>query len=288
MNRRLLVSTTVIALTTVAVWAYPTYRSTGGAEDNCSQCHPGFIGGFSGPLHQLHLGTISECNACHTIPGSTPAPIKWEPGQPGCSGCHVVDGLVAHHTNAGAPPDSNGLACATCHPAVDPGPESDIPPFYPGGVDALSSVAGVLDPCDATDPDPNEDLDGDGSGLDNDGDLAYDEADPDCVVMGEPTELQLSKDEPEFTWNVAAGAPSYDLIRGLLSNLQLLFSVVDLGPVVCIEAASVDTQTERDENDPSPGDGFFYLVRSHGIGGTYGSSSGGLERVPASGDCPLP
>jgi hypothetical protein len=151
--------------------AYPNYNGT----PACDDCHPGFIGGFGGPLHQLHYSAMTnDCQNCHINPGDNP-PLS------NCAGCHVGTGLRLHHTNAGAPPDGNGLFCATCHPGDPaPPPENVPPPYY-----FLASVF-VQDPCFATPAPPGEDFDGDGLGLDNDGDLLYDQNDPDCSSV--PTE----------------------------------------------------------------------------------------------------
>jgi hypothetical protein len=167
---RLFVVTAMLALLCpVSVLAYPMYNGS----PSCDDCHPGFIGGFSGPLHQAHLLVITDCLLCHVAVGDNPPLSK-------CAGCHVEAGVVAHHDNAGAPPDGNGLFCVTCHPGLMPGPESTAPPYY-----ALASVL-VKDPCLGA-PAPGEDFTGDGQGLDNDGDLAYDEQDPDCALPVEDT-----------------------------------------------------------------------------------------------------
>jgi hypothetical protein len=83
-------------------------------------------------------------------------------------------GLRLHHLNANAPPDANGDLCSDCHtndPA--PSPESTVPVYY------LRADVNVKDPCSSTTAD-GEDVSGDNQGLDNDGDLVYDEADSDC------------------------------------------------------------------------------------------------------------
>ncbi|MDX1776637.1 MAG: hypothetical protein R3297_08640, partial [Desulfobulbales bacterium] len=183
MKKLSILSIFLFAIAAFAVWApsvdaYPEYQTANGAGDSCSQCHPGFDGGFAGPLHSIHLNYTNGCNSCHNAGGgSIPVLIGSSDGgaQPGCTGCHQADGLQEHHTNAGAPPDGNGLACATCHPNRSPVPENVPPPYYG------TSVSAIDDPC-SSQPPPGEDgdLQGDG-GLDNDGDLIYDEADPDCA-----------------------------------------------------------------------------------------------------------
>jgi hypothetical protein len=96
----------------------------------------------------------------------------------GCIGCHGAasdagapngDGLERHHIYAGV------STCAGCH---DPPPageqESALPPYY-GTVDT-----NVVAPCN-DDPSTSEDWNNDGQGIDNDGDLLYDGADPGCL-----------------------------------------------------------------------------------------------------------
>lgn len=83
----------------------------------------------------------------------------------------------------------------------------------------------------------------------------------------------------------------YNVIRGQLSNIVENMSTVDLGPVVCIEAASVDASTEGWEDPalPPSGEASFYLVEAvygDGSSDSYGTSSAGKPRSPGSGDCP--
>jgi hypothetical protein len=158
-------------------------------ELGCRPCHPGFQS--QGPLHQLHVGSsrmTNNCLLCHESPGDNPATAhSGDPAGQGCRGCHGVDngtaflwatGLRRHHRDAGAPPDAFGFVCATCHPDdPEPSPESTVPVYF------LRSDVHIDDPCSSQQP-GGEDWDGDGQGLDNDGDLLYDEMDPDCGATG--------------------------------------------------------------------------------------------------------
>ena len=88
-------------------------------------------------------------------------------------------------------------------------------------------------------------------------------------------------------WGNVSGASGYDVIRGNVSSLQIVSGQVNLGSLVCIENDSADTTTAPNHLDlavPSVGQAFFYLFRVSG--GTYGSSSAGLPRVPGPGSCP--
>lgn len=161
--------------------AYDSYRGNAGCDD----CHSSFIS--RGALHQMHVGDsqmTSTCQLCHTSTGDNPR--TWTSGVAGgqgCRGCHGVDngtalgwgaGLRAHHANAGAPADANGMFCADCHGGdPEPSPENTFPVYY------SRDDVNVNNPCVSVGA-GGEDWDGDTEGLDNDGDLAYDEADSDC------------------------------------------------------------------------------------------------------------
>ena len=83
-------------------------------------------------------------------------------------------------------------------------------------------------------------------------------------------------------------ALSYDVNRGRLGNITPTNTVIDLGPVVCIEDDSPDASTTGSEDLelPEPGTVFFYLVGYHdGTTSTYGSESANLPRAPGPGSC---
>ncbi len=89
-------------------------------------------------------------------------------------------------------------------------------------------------------------------------------------------------------WPAVAGALHYNVIRGNVENLVVTVEAYDLGPVVCIEAASPDTGTlgHEDAIDPAPGGIFFYLVEyDNGSRSGYGAESAAMPRMPSSGDC---
>jgi len=65
-------------------------------------------------------------------------------------------------------------------------------------------------------------------------------------------------------------------------------SFISLGPVLCIEAASLDTTTAGmpDPVDPGSGEVFLYLVEyDDGLASGYGTESAGAPEVPGSGAC---
>ncbi len=91
-----------------------------------------------------------------------------------------------------------------------------------------------------------------------------------------------------MSWAAVPGSSSYNVIRGQLANLADAGSFIGLGPVVCVEAHSLDTTTagHEDATLPAAGQAFFYLVEyNDGSASSYGSESSGAPHVPASGAC---
>lgn len=186
-------SAILVLLAASSVVAYDAYRMSGG-NASCYNCHNGFRN--EGPLHDLHVGSsqmTGTCTRCHTSVGDIPK--TWTSGSgDGCRGCHGRNngpgftwsaGLRLHHANAGAPADINGQYCVDCHTNDPvPDPENTLPPYY-GQPDV-----NISDPCVSTGA-GGEDFNNDGVGLDNDGDLLYDENDSDCGATG-------LGDTPEF------------------------------------------------------------------------------------------
>jgi predicted CXXCH cytochrome family protein len=166
------ISTALVTILATATFAYQTYEAVpGGVGASCATCHFGFQD--SGPLHEQHLSLNVGCYRCHEahriITVTTSLSID---GKRGCVGCHgrwedagydlISEGLGAglrqHHYNSGEE------SCQICHRDSIPSSytlvgEDAYPPFY---------VTDGLDPC--------TDI------LDNDGDLLYDETDPNCVL----------------------------------------------------------------------------------------------------------
>ena len=110
----------------------------------------------------------------------------------------------------------------------------------------------------------------------------------------EETRLTVSKRGDVGTPWVHFGDPfptGYDVIRGDLAAVGFAEDAVTLGDVICLrdDATAPDTNDYEDFEIPEPGQGFFYLSRSPTAAtpGSYGTGSGGLERIAASGDCVL-
>ncbi len=93
----------------------------------------------------------------------------------------------------------------------------------------------------------------------------------------------------QASWSPFFEAFSYDLIRGDRSQITQTATQVSLGPVVCIENDSPNTDNVGNEDNVTPplGATFFYLFRTQDpqVKGSYGRSTLGKLRVAASGDC---
>jgi hypothetical protein len=90
------------------------------------------------------------------------------------------------------------------------------------------------------------------------------------------------------SWGAVPDALHYNVIRGGLADVVQAGSFINLGPVICIESASLDTSTagSADPETPASGNVFFYLVEyDDGTASSYGSESARAPEVPASGAC---
>ena len=203
MKKKLTTCLTLVALLTLAILV-----SSAGAYDNyaggCDGCHGAFPGtapyvsnhdgvawknpttGANLNLHDGHrsymLGNASfsnsgTCNICHSGTSKTPVYLNSSNGGVAgfpaisCTGCHNGNGLREHHVNSGAD------TCYDCHGGGSPDPENVPPPYYFTPDTAHPNKP--TDPCNAN---GSESRIGLGSGLDNDGNLLYDAADPACTV----------------------------------------------------------------------------------------------------------
>lgn len=99
--------------------------------------------------------------------------------------------------------------------------------------------------------------------------------------------LKLAKtvDGIETNWTPVTGAvqtQDYDLLRGLLENLAVNGSTIDLGPIDCLAKTTAFTYF-TDVDLPVSGHPSFFLPRQ--IGGSWGQSTAGEERVPGTTNC---
>ncbi len=154
-----------LAVLGLVLLAAPTAQAFPSSGD-CMGCHSGFRSG-SPSLHDYHTQHMNSCTDCHMSVGDTPKTNKsGNYGNYACNGCHLLEGLATKH----------GAANCGCHSGVigASAGEQVLPYYYQGGRSTLVNTC-RLDPNNG-----GEDFDGDGFGLDNDGDGAYDAGDPDC------------------------------------------------------------------------------------------------------------
>lgn len=210
----LLVGIAAIAILLAGRGDVDAYSQWSIADDatNCGECHGDFrsdnyispVDGENwGNLHDLHREVMlnDDCAACHLASDEFPVKLNESAGGNGfepvsCMGCHGVDpnpgtfntqwgaGLRLHHINAGVRADQDGFTCtSTCH-QNDPQPpgEDTLPSYY-----FLPDAAHPNKPTDPCNPAPGlpEDFAGLALGMDNDGDLQYDQVDFDCSGLFE-------------------------------------------------------------------------------------------------------
>jgi len=188
--------------------AYEQWSENGGDATHCGACHGDYLsdsymsqsdGTNWGNLHDLHRTTMlnDDCEVCHSGPNRFPVLLDVSTGGDGlkgisCMGCHgraaddtpenpsfpngVGAGLRQHHFNAGA------TVCVDCHDDADPASyipvgEHILPEYYANPGNNHPDIP--TGPCNGA---GTESFAGSPDGLDNDGDLAYDETDSDCAT----------------------------------------------------------------------------------------------------------
>jgi hypothetical protein len=88
----------------------------------------------------------------------------------------------------------------------------------------------------------------------------------------------------ELRWSFAGTNRTYDVVRGELDRLVELAASIDLGPTTCLAADRVTPSWGCDNQTPSAGSAFFYLVRIDGEPSGWGRSGSLLPRT--GGACP--
>ena len=195
-----LISLFVLAVMVPIAGAYDTYT-------DCADCHGRFqsshlqfacssqgrescMARHSLALHNGHANAPTStppgmlngnCNACHygasRIPVYTNLSSGTAPFNQSCSGCHDGPGLRAHHVNAGAD------TCYDCHSDPAPTAENILRPVYTAAFGTTSGTTQVNNTCSPTAAGFEGRLKDVASlGLDNDGNLLYDQNDPACAV----------------------------------------------------------------------------------------------------------
>jgi len=147
-----------------------------GSVSNCMGCHSGFRSG-SPSNHSLHTDYINSCGDCHSggINDNLSTNSSDNYAEYSCNGCHQLEGLATVHgsENCGCHSDVIGTSAG----------ENVLPYFY------TEDRSSVVNPCRTNAANGGEDWNGDGEGLDNDGDGSYDAADSDCDGIV-PTDAQ--------------------------------------------------------------------------------------------------
>jgi len=193
---------TALAVLIPAARAYEQY-SVSRTAGSCADCHGDFRaapyvslkgaagGTWTGNLHDTHRTTMlsGDCTACHSAGPRFPVLLSSSasaaPFNASCLGCHgrvegssglSGRGLRQHHQGAGV------TDCLACHADSDPTgfsvvAESVAPPLY---ITNASHPNLPKDPCNPPPLFP-ENFAGTTLGLDNDGNLLYDAADPACA-----------------------------------------------------------------------------------------------------------
>ncbi len=257
---------TVIALvSTPRADAYSQYDVPAEATAGCVQCHDGFVG--RGPLHDMHLLMRSgNCDMCHTSSGDDP--FTYQSGgtgglNQGCRGCHGVNngttfgwgaGLRAHHKNAGAPADSDGHHCVDCHTSDPaPSPESTRPVYYTN-----TSVL-VKNPCLASPAPSGEDFDNDGKGLDNNGDLLYDENDTACSFR--ITSITQEGNNMRVSWQSVVGRTNFLQTASGGTKGSFTTNFADLGAGTVISGSVVAVTNRVDVGGATNAPARYYRIR---------------------------
>lgn len=330
MRLGLLLLGVVISLSVSSALAWEQY-SIDGRSGYCLDCHGDFrdrsyqeLGTgepWDNSLHEIHQQMVSgDCDVCHLASGKFPVVLGDSKGgyllDPfGCAGCHGraedgsgygTEGWSAgqrqHHERAGI------WMCGDCHadsnPAAFTPAGEDTPPVYYLDADGLAShPAMAQDPC--SDPSnslaPEEDYDGAPWGLDNDGDLLPDMADPDCAgVVETPGETAGQGLALMLVTGHDVGARTLDITYGaacLSGENTIVF-----GPLEQVHAygySGEECYCGNDEAftwpsypDPTVLDSFFFLLVANdgNVEGSYGVRSSGSERPrhTTNAACPMP
>lgn len=223
-------------------YAYERYKDPATGSGNCFACH----GDFRGPTstkgtvfpsaknHEMHRASTSmatACNLCHVSSTDRLNPFigasagtTTNPGL-GCSGCHVGEGLRAHHIANGE------TVCLDCH-TDGPAPAENVKPPYYGTIDTKANNPGNTVQVANT----NENWSvGDFVGLDNDGNNLYDLAD---YAIG-PYRLQSlirEGNDLRVTWQTAGGrvntVQAAGAVSGSYSNVSSAIVIPGVGLVI--------------------------------------------------------
>ncbi len=183
--------------------------------------------------------------------------------------------LVANASQTDTDGDLQGDAC-------DPDDDND------GVLDATDNCPLVVNPIQT---DTDGDLQGDACDPDDDNDGVLDVSDCaplDASASSPPMEiagvLVDKAGATRLSWTGQGSGFRYDVTGGRLSALRSNGNESD---ATCLRNDETLTSWDDTRPDPTPGDGYYYLVRSQNAcgNGGYGQHSSGTDRSPGS-DCP--
>lgn len=299
------------------VFAYDRYADNTAPNPlatNCAACHGDFNSGvytelgsggqsWGDTLMNVHANTMlsGDCDTCHSAGGRTPVLLNSSRGGNGlmpisCVGCHgrlqdapaggtggAGAGLRRHHIKRGA------SGCwESCHNHADADPnaapralvgENTLPEYYanPGTGHTIPTSA-----CN-----DSEDVAGSPDGQDNDGDLLYEGADPDCPCVAGATPGEVS----------GAGLPpvrvtAHDRTNRILTisyggscctqNINFYFAPLANLPAFNYAGRNCGLANSGSHNWNYPNDqvAYFFLFAGQDgvVEGSYGTGSDGAER----------
>jgi len=274
-----------LAMYAVSAGAFPQYSQNKDAT-YCAQaaCHGDFrannyvslhdAGAWGSTLMDGHKSMLdNDCDFCHSGAQRFPVVLNSSNLGLGCVSCHgrlepaaaqfAGSGLRQHHYRSGV------TVCLDCHADANPAdfltaPEAQLTPFQqrPAG----TYTSGPNDPCNG---DGSESLVAP-SGLDNDGDLAYDGADTDCT-MTNVLETPVSS-------HVTLVGVLPNPISSTTRNLQVAFTIPRSGPTTLelfdirgrlvvrrhVPSAYPGRNTVNIESPRRPFSGVYLLRLTHG------------------------
>jgi hypothetical protein len=216
-------------------------------------------------------------------------------------GSRNLCGESAAVVNGQGQPHSPAPTCATANRNSDGDTPRDLGDNCPlatdgsqGDADA-DSVGNSCDNCASVANPLQENFDADGQGdacdLDDDNDGVPDVSD--CAPLDPSNSLPSAEIQglsvaiasgTSLAWTSLPAGTIYDVVGGSITALRTVGSISD---AACLQDNVASPSWNDPRPDPADGEGYYYLVRGQSScgPGTYGSATGGAERVPGT-PCP--